>query len=578
MKLIRCFSQILLLLLVSISLPATLAQQNPNDPIIVGFVADNQTQTASVIDAGADGLTRLADIFQDYDATPRRIDLDNIVADDVDIIVLVGPRRRLPPNQIANLWLALERGVHLFAAFDPNGFQGVASEDQRSGLTNLLDTQYAIRLQEGMIVRPWYSRELLDDLDDSWTQVQPEDIIVHPITAPIRQFNLPIYVWGSRHLTIDGFSGSSEAIPLLYTSVGYAEANVNALNANARTEEPIEFNIGLDGQGRLLLAGIAVDEDSGSRMVLLGDGELTQNIYGLTRRNTATNLPRFPGNDVLLYRLVGWILGLPESEWLTLGEAFTQILLDGELDDWSETIPPFIDTALDVTPLSHDIQNLWLVQNDQFAYIGIETGAPITEEIQLGIRVTNGTTAMSLILQNDEFFMAGDGISPDVITDAAFGTGEHVELRIPRRLFGENYTVLQVCLLVRSAASADCLDEPMIPTDLTTIEPVPVRFSQEEPMGFIRSNGVVNLRVLPTTDGSIVGQVTNREVFAVIGRNGEGDWYQVRNGRYEGWVASFLIGINADPVLLPITVDSDVEGDPTPPDAESTEEPATTGS
>ena len=572
MTLMRFFSIFVFLLLYSVNIYTATEAQTDDDTIIVGFVTDNQTRTASVIDAGADGLTRLADIFQDYGATPRRIDLDNEVADDVDIIVLIGPERVIPNNQLAHLWLALESGAHLFAAFDPNGYQRVNTESDRTGVTNLLDRQYAIRLQDGMIVRPWYSQEAIDNLDNTWTEVQPEDIVLHPITEPLRQFNLPIYVWGSRHLTIDGFAGDADAIPLLYTELGYAELNRNALDTNSRVETPLELNIGSDSQGHLLVAGIAVDKDTGSRMVLLGDSELTQNIYGLTRRNTTTDLARFPGNDVFLYRLVGWILGLPEAQWRTLDSRFTQILIDGNLSEWSEDIPSYTDLAFDVAPLEHDIQQLRLVENDQFAFLNIETGAPITEDVQLGIRIASEDNVMSLIYEDGQFFIAG--LALDSIEDAAIGVGEHIEVRIPRRLLGEDYTLLQTCVRVLSAANADCLDEAVVPTALDTIEPVPVRSTSEQPMGFIRSNGLVNLRSAPTTSSQVVGQIDNRDVFAVIGRNTEGDWYQIRNGRYEGWVASFLIGINADPALLAIT---DVDNTELAPESESTTEPESTG-
>ena len=82
-----------------------------------------------------------------------------------------------------------------------------------------------------------------------------------------------------------------------------------------------------------------------------------------------------------------------------------------------------------------------------------------------------------------------------------------------------------------------------------TIDPVPMRF-RNTPMAFVVNNA--NLRTTPFVNGQRIASLPNRTQLAVLGRNTSGDWVKVANGRYEGWIATFVLKINANIDLLPI--------------------------
>ena len=534
------------LLLIS---PASSAQTE-TDPPVVGFVIDRGLMRLSVpSNTGAFGVTRLAEIFRDYGAQTINIELAESVPENVDVIVLVGPEVTLSPVATGYLWEALARGTHLFMALDPNSYYRVRTENARSGITQLLEREYGLETQDNFVAAPWFSQLSADRMVNAWIRADAEDILTHPVVAPLRQYQLPVWMWGARSVDVAGFGLNSDSFALLYSSNAYGERAASTIGNNARN--PLELNVGEDDQGYLLLGGIGTNLETGSRVVVLGDGQIAQNIFGLTRRSVGTDLPRYPGNDLLNRRLAGWLLGLPEADWATLDEGFTQIALDGQVDDWSSDMPVYTDVALDVSPLGHDIREVQVLRNDQFMYLSLVTGAPLSEDLQIGIRLNGVFDDQTIVIQGGEASTTNEQGLTISLPDAAYVYGEQIELRIPLRATGVSPVLTQICLSTVFVISSDCIDATMPATVVDTVDPVPVRFP-EMTMALVRTNNFVNLRDGPDTSAEIITQLGNRAEFAAIGRNELGDWVQVANGRYDGWIASFLVSLNGDIQDLPV--------------------------
>jgi hypothetical protein len=452
---VQRFKPILLVLATLALVAGGLSQAQDQPTPVVGFVSDRDLQPALLTDTGANGLSRLGAIFHAYGAQTRFIELDEPIPEEVTILVLARPRRALSPAAVARLWLHLERGNHLLLALDPNAYQGVNTERSGSGIDTLLTLEYGLSLENTLLIEDWFSADSLGQLIDGWTLLQAEDIVTHPIVEPLLTYDLPVWLWGGRSLRVDAFGPDSTAAPLLYTGSAYGETSTALFRAT--DPNPMIPHIGRDTMRRLLIGGVGSNSATGSRVALLGDGEMLLNIYGLTRLSANSPLPRYPGNDLLTRRLAAWLLGLPEDEWPTLPDGFTRIELDGRLDDWDDSAAITPNSIFDPAPPAYNIRQVRAFYNDVFVYLLVETVATPEQNAQLTLR----------FIDDEE----------------------------------------------------------------------------------------VNLRLGPGTQFQVAASLPNRTPFTAIGRNEIGDWIQVRNGRYEGWLAGFLVGLNADLDMLPVTAE-----------------------
>lgn len=63
--------------------------------------------------------------------------------------------------------------------------------------------------------------------------------------------------------------------------------------------------------------------------------------------------------------------------------------------------------------------------------------------------------------------------------------------------------------------------------------------------GFVSTEGAVNMRMSPSTDGILMGQVPPGQIMTILGRNPAGDWYHVRlTTGFTGWMFADLLSHN----------------------------------
>ncbi len=515
-----------------------LAQEGEDTPDPVRSVAfvdgdRRNLDTALTSDIGADGVTRLVEQFVRLGGRVTTIDLSEPVPDEIELVVLMRPRRGLTPAQTTYLWQFVLRGGHLLLTFDPAGHNGVRGEAGRGGISTLLDLETGLSLDDNLLIEPWLDQTALSNVVTSWSDAQAEPFVPHPITEPLLAYDLPLRFWGGRSLSVAGITGTSETNALIITERPFGETDRIRLNPE---NPPYTFEVEADAQGRLVLGAITTYYETGSRIALIGDGEFFLNIYGQTRNATNDDQPGFPGNFIFTQRLLAWLMGIPEEDWLDLPGGFTWLALDGTLEpdptDWPARTAEFEgNDALTRVQAFH---------NDRYLYMALETADALSEQAAI---VMNFDGDIMLRFSDGEVTQIRSDGTLTTIIDAEYVIGERLEARLPRRVVGDDPVLNRVCVLV------NCLEQSMASRPVPQIDPVPVRFD-DLPSAF--TVNTANMRVAPTTDALRLAQFPARSSLAVLGRTEDAEWVQVADGRFLGWIATFLLEVNTDIQRLPV--------------------------
>lgn len=526
------------------------AQETPQRVYKVAFIEEGRhgLNTASSTNIGDDGLTRLKDLFVSYNAQVRSIDLESEIDEQYQLLVLISPKRALSVQQTVYLWDFLQRGGHLLLALDPYGHNGTNSERSRSsGISQLLYDEYGISVVDDFWIEPWFSIGSLSDLVTSWSEASAENFVPNPITEPLVKYDLPIRFWGGRSIFVDGLTGISNTNALIYSERPYGETE--RINLRNPQGGQFIFNIGDDNQGHLILGAVAENYDTGSRVALIGDGEIFQNLYGQTRISGTNDAPRYPGDYILTQRLVAWLLGIPEEEWPPIPNTFTWLALDGDTSDWSPDIPETTNLISDMEASGYAIQKVRAFHNDQFLYLAVESPGKMPDDAEISLQFNHNDTLININLVGGTANLVSDTNTLEPIGDAAYVISDNAEIRLPLRIVGTKPLLNQICVSGLAGSQPNCIDQAISSTHVNTIDPVPMRFSSGPSAMSINT---ANIHSEANTDSQTIAQVPARTLFSVVGRSEDGKWLLVRNGRYEGWVAEFLVSVNAEIGPLPV--------------------------
>ena len=534
----------------------TLGQES--EAPLVGFVVDSDLGTASHTDLGVTGLNRFAEMFRAYGAQVTAIDLSRAIPDEVDLVVIVGPVKSFTIPQVARLWIHLQKGKNLLLAVDPeNYFVGNANintQVARSGLTALLTLDYGILIRDAFLVEPWFTVESITRLETTYSRTFV-DVVSHPVVAPLASFNVPVWVWGSRALTVEPFGVDSQAVPLLYNNDGYAETNPKVFrvvrgNRFENATEPLQENIGADYLGWINVAALGENTATGSRIVVLGDSEMLENAYGLAGSPEAR---LYPGNVLFAQNVAGWLLDIPTSRWLSLPPGFTWITIDGGGSEWPESASLVTDAVDPGVAAELDIQAVRAFHDDAYAYLFVETWERPTTDARLELALGGERAGGRVVIASDSVNFVSTPVEIASVTagsDVAIRSG--IELRIPLRFAVSG--IDDICLRGGASADlgiADCLGQPV---------PVPA-FNTRAPfdLGLARgllvtvSNNIdVNMRSGPSTSTAVVTTIPNGTIFAALGRSEDGSWLRVNNAGFSGWLSSGLVAANGDIQSLPV--------------------------
>jgi hypothetical protein len=524
--------------------------QTPTAPLVV-FVLDKKAQTASLIDPGPDGLTKLAGIFQNLGARTENRTMEEGIPDDAAVVVIVRPWKQLPVSYIARLWVHMQRGNHVLLALDPIGQVKANPESAKSGFMKLATMDYGIQLLDTFVAEPWFTHTITNDQRTSFSRAYP-DVVSHPVIDPLIDYDMLVQTWGARSMRVEPFGPGSYAIPLLDTHSAYAEANLKVFDTK-NLPAPFEINLDRDTVGNVTIGALAESTKNGSRLVILGDSEIVQNDFGLAYIPNTVQ-PLFPGNMVLTQRLAAWLLELPIERWPSLPNNFTWIRIDGNGDDWKATLSSTPDSIDDGATLSADIQRVRAFRNLDYLYLSIETAAAPDAGITLQLNVDTNLdrTADTVVkVSLDQITAVNEADEEIQIPDGRMRIGQMAEVRLPLRVVGTDVRVHELCLLEAAGAPLDCLDEPPYIQPINERAPYDLLLP-DSPLAIVQTNNYVNLRSGPSTSTVRIATVYHRTMLLVTGRNEAGDWLKVYNASHSGWIATSLVIVNCDVMALPV--------------------------
>lgn len=278
-----------------------------SDTPVVAFVVNPEIQSASPGDVGANGASTMAGIFAELNSQVESIDLVDPISPDVDVVVLMRPLRQLTYNFVVRLWDHIQSGGAILVTVDP--FVGETAEQ---GLNELLRNSYGLGMEDYFLIKTDVQEvEPLRSLGGNHLEVYGDNLAPHTITEPILAGGLSIHTWAARTIQVSGLWPGATPNSLLYTEEAYGEfGDIFAPIGGV----PLEYNIGTDALGRLLVGGLSTNTHTGSRIVLLGDSEMLENGYGLSQ-NAESGGPQYPGNFLFAKRVAAWLLDLPPAEW-----------------------------------------------------------------------------------------------------------------------------------------------------------------------------------------------------------------------------------------------------------------------
>lgn len=552
MSQLRSVALCLLIALVLCGGTALSHAQTHTSPLVV-FVQDLPLDTARMTDTGRMGVSTLAEIFRSLGARVEYVDLTTPLPEQAKVVVIVGPYRSPGFAQVLYLWLHLARGNHALFAFDPEGsFDGTRNVRTRlatSGLSLLLDWDYGVSVYDTFLAEPWFSTGTISDLYRTYMLTYP-DVVDDAITAPLKQYGVPVWVWGARHFGVQALGVGSVGVPLLYSDSAFGETAPSIFRTEGGNPvDRLELNIGADALGRLNVAVLARNTKTGSRVALVGDSESFRNGLGLAQTGSS---PRNAGNWILAQRLAAWLLDLPPEQWPALPAGFTWLAVDGQEQDWSQqTEGSVADDKGDVENPTVDIEHVRAVADDDYLYVLIHTKEPpdigARVELSLGEEETGAENTV-LVAGHSGVYRVGPEGGETLVADAALGLGDAVEVRLPVRLAGQSLRIGRLCVAAR--ASKDCLDQPLEPQLLDSRAPFDFALAGQ-PLVTVTADGV-NIRKGPGTDRRQIGIAPNRMVFAATGRNEDATWVRVQNARFEGWIAAQLLMPGGDLWWLPV--------------------------
>lgn len=528
-------------------------------PLVVFIEESRQLDMASVTVSGPNGLSELASIFQRLGARTAFARLREPLPEDVSVIVLVRPRRPVPVDYLARIWTRVEQGASLLLAIDPSGHVRASPETPTGGLARLLALEYGTPLFAGMLIQPWFTRDSISRLETSFLPALPYPVS-NPVNAPLVAYDLPIMTWGARHVGAELFGVDSAAYPLIYANVAFAETNTRALNP-ANTD-PLEVNYGADAVGRLTIGAVGENLRTNTRVALLGDGEMLMNGFGLAFASTVQGqVPLYPGNRVLAQQIAAWLLKVPPENALPLPSGFTWVAIDGERDDWDDSRnPPTAQGESIVNVMSLRIQQARAFRNESYLYVMIETMVTPNPDVQVEFGLDSrgsGSADVFVVANRSGVFLRGTDENLTPLRDAAFAVAGVIEVRIPLRAAGLSSAIPQMCL-----TTATPLAFPTPPDCMTARIPIP-NSNERDPadlhiqdgeglMLMTRTNDTANIRSAPSTNANVVVGLRNGRPLRAIGRNSAGDWVQVENARYTGWISRLVFNANGDVMTLPV--------------------------
>lgn len=315
--------------------PAYSQDITDNIPYLLGanIYFNEINREPSPFDRSDEGLSRFAGLLRMAGANLQSFDLSRGIPPDADLIVIIAPTFDLNSTQVAFVWEYIQNGGSVLMGAD-------ALENPRS-TTRALSTRgifevtwfnMGLYAREDVIVREGDMQDVeirqtndAGEVTFEFVGELPEISIQflttalnpdHPITSGLvgmvadeteEQTNLNSLMFdGVRSIEIDGGFDSASVTPLVFTDDAnmYGETDYNDYIRNGY----IEYNIDDDTARDDLIVAAAYENPLGTRMVLIGDGDMVINGKGFATSPSYTGAFVYPMNVQFMLRSVAWLL------------------------------------------------------------------------------------------------------------------------------------------------------------------------------------------------------------------------------------------------------------------------------
>lgn len=257
----------------------------------------------SLDDQGPGGLTRAQQILgsDNFDIEEWASLGKPAVPDDVDLVVIAGPKASFVRPELDVFSAYLARGGRMLVMLDPTLGQAAGAGLIQTGLEGWL-AGYGAQVGQNIVVDP----------SNPLPFFGPETIFIqsygdHPIVKPLQDGNLPVLMNVARSVGAGSAPGLKVTELLRTSAEGWGETDLANLDKVGRD--------GVDLAGPVLL-GVAVESEAAgegkrpTRLVVFGDSEFAANQ--LLEANVA--------NSVLLTNALNWLverealLGIPPKK------------------------------------------------------------------------------------------------------------------------------------------------------------------------------------------------------------------------------------------------------------------------
>lgn len=279
---------------------------------------ERSLETLDPLNTQQQGMSTIRRLMEQNGIIVQPLELASLAASgeqiprDAAALVIARPRRQLEPEEITILGDYLERGGALFIAGDAFLSENLFMADD-SAFNEFMWQNYGLRLTEAIIVDPASSGET--QLDILSAQVFTNNAIGANLNLP-EQPGTGVVFHIARAIEIDDTPPVQNGRVIMSSPAAWGERNWMRLFQ----QNDYSFDEGVDAAGPLTSLAWAFDEDTGAKIVLIGDGEF------LT--NGRVQSPQ--GNAIVFLDSIGWMTGFTEEvRFEPRGFATTPLLFVG---------------------------------------------------------------------------------------------------------------------------------------------------------------------------------------------------------------------------------------------------------
>ncbi|MFN8527800.1 MAG: hypothetical protein U0670_04235 [Anaerolineae bacterium] len=255
-------------------------------------------------DRGSNGLSTFGALVHQMGASLHTLDWRTPFPADMDLLIVPNPGTDYTADAISRLWAYMNAGGRVLLAVNPSA--DIIPGRERGTLAGnnvlwaLMNADFGVAALDNVLVDPAENSDgvFIPHARFTATQLAP----AHPITASISgglDFRM------ARSLTYDLPLVGGTVTPLVFAPQGYYG---EATYAQSVTNNFFNFDIGPDtAPGVLAIAAAYQNDETGSRVVLVGDRDILINGFGFAVSPVGSLGFVFPNDVQFVLQSIAWL-------------------------------------------------------------------------------------------------------------------------------------------------------------------------------------------------------------------------------------------------------------------------------